>query len=384
MNKDALSKIKDAKHREQHPFWIWESILSIPRLLSECLSSEMKAKSDALAQQIKQKAVDKIVLTGTGSSYFASIAEKYFFEAVTGIRSEAHIACELLHYPPMSIDSKTAVFFHSHSGSTMGDPEVVEFCKHKGAYTIGVTDVADSALSQHVDEVFIGPGGKKMELPAARTYATAIYRMMMLAVAIAKACRPQENYDIIETELRQLPDIARVISERYEKKAADIVESIQDVSSFFFVGAGANYATSDEAALGFYQSAGVPAQAFEIENFIHGPMQTLRKNMGVIAIAPPGPMQTRVFEVAAAVKMIGAKLVLLAPEKGGVVAPDVLIEIPAAVTERLSPIAYMIPLWHIAYHFALLGRGGHPDKLSMELPGFKEAMLYLTHQTEKA
>jgi hypothetical protein len=33
-----------------------------------------------------------------------------------------------------------------------------------------------------------------------------------------------------------------------------------------------------------------------------------------------------------------------------------------------------MPLWQLAYRFALLGKGSHPDRLSMDNPEFKKAM----------
>ncbi|MEA4908326.1 MAG: SIS domain-containing protein [Chloroflexi bacterium] len=382
MNKDAIQGIKDSKHRDSHPYWLWESIQRIPQLLSECLSEDVKDRAQHLADQFEARNIDRILLVGTGSSYFSTIAEKHVFESITGIQTGSYLANELLAYPPLEINARTVAFFHSHSGSTMGDPEVVEFVKSKGGYTIGVTDLAGSQLAQCVDDVFIGPGGPKLELPASRTYATGLFRMLMLAAAIARVKGRAAAAAEIQGQIDQFPPIAQAILDQYEKLAPEIVQKASDITSFFVIAAGPNYATADEAALGLSQSAGVPSQAFQVENFIHGPMQTLEPTMGVVSVAAPGPLQSRVLEVAAAVKMVGSKSILLAPQGTPATGADVRIEIPGSVSEYLSPIAYMIPLWQVAYHFALLGRGGHPDKLAMERPGFKEAMLYLTHQSQ--
>jgi hypothetical protein len=69
---------------------------------------------------------------------------------------------------------------------------------------------------------------------------------------------------------------------------------------------------------------------------------------------------------------------LLAP-KSAVDLPDVdvLISLPDGIPDLISPVAYMVPLWQTGYYFALLGRGGHPDRLSMDIPEFKDAFSYL-------
>ncbi len=69
-------------------------------------------------------------------------------------------------YPYEGCDSNSAVFFISHSGKSEGDLRVVKQVKALGAYTIGVTDIKGSALAEAVDQLLIGPGGSKIELPA--------------------------------------------------------------------------------------------------------------------------------------------------------------------------------------------------------------------------
>ena len=37
MNDEAMKNMKNAQRRDQHPFWIWESIMKTPEILKECL-----------------------------------------------------------------------------------------------------------------------------------------------------------------------------------------------------------------------------------------------------------------------------------------------------------------------------------------------------------
>jgi len=143
------------------------------------------------------------------------------------------------------------------------------------------------------------------------------------------------------------------------------------------VGFGPNHANAEEAAMALNQSTGIPSESYELENYIHGPMQALTKDAGMIAIAPYGALQNRMFGMITAAKIIGAKTVLLAPE--GTDAPEVdqLVELPANIPDLISPVAYMIPLWQTGYHVGLLGGGAHPDRLSMDKEEFIEAFSYI-------
>jgi glucosamine 6-phosphate synthetase-like amidotransferase/phosphosugar isomerase protein len=137
--------------------------------------------------------------------------------------------------------------------------------------------------------------------------------------------------------------------------------------------------TAEEAGLSFTQSSGVAAQAYMPENYLHGPMQALQPGMGVILIAAPGPIQKRVVDIAKACKIIGAKVLVLAPKNiEGDVNCDVFMEFPEDIDVLLTPIVYILPLWQIAYYFALLGKTScHTDRLSMDKPEFKKAYALL-------
>ena len=374
MNEEAMDTLKNTKKRVQHPFWIWESIMNTPKMLGECYSEPVYGEVKHVAEKCIQKKVKKIFLLGTGSSYFATIAEKFAFEEFAGISTSNYLTTEFREYAPVAFDDQAAVFFHSHSGGTKGDPETVEMARDKGAYTIGITDIRESALAKSVEDVIIGPGGSKIELPATRTYSTAIFRMIQLAIEIGKNNTLRDVALEAENKLKEIPGLLEGVAERFAQKAPGIVDAIEDCKSFFVVGSGPNYATADEAALGLSQSGGIPSQAFQLENFLHGPIQTLRQGMGVVLIAAPGPFQERLVTTAKACKIIGAKVVLLLPE-GFQPKPDcdILMEFPNQVPELLSPLVYMTPLWQIAYYYSLLGRGCDTDRLSMDEPEFIEA-----------
>ncbi len=374
MNDEAMKNMKNAQRRDQHPFWIWESIMNTPGILEECLQGSTYEQVKKVAEKCQQKKIDKVFLLGTGSSYFATIAEKPAFETFAGKLCSTYLTTEFCEKLPINLDQYSAVFFHSHSGGTKGDPETVQKAREMGAYTVAITDIEDSNLAKSAEDRIIGPGGSKVELPATRTYSAAIFRMIQLAIELGKTSPHKEKALKAEEYLKKVPGILKEVAEKYAKLAPSIVEQLKDCRSFFVIGSVSNYATADEAALGLSQSSGCPAQAFQLENFLHGPIQTLRPEMGVILIAPASPFQERMLKTAQACKIIGAKVALLYPEDLGQINDyDVCMDFPGGIPELISPLIYMTPLWQVAYYFSLLGKGCHTDRLSMDKPEFKEA-----------
>jgi glucosamine 6-phosphate synthetase-like amidotransferase/phosphosugar isomerase protein len=322
--------------------------------------------------------IDKFVLLGRGSSYFLALTEKYLFDKITNISTSCAVTNVFESYQITSIDKHTALFFHSHSGKSEGDIQVVKDANLHGAFTIGITDIASSPLAAEVDRVILGPGGSKVELPATRTYASAMYRMMLLALKLGNEIGDSRTANDFAESLHEIPSVLRGFIPNFESKAEKIAQEIITCSSFVFVGVGPNLSTADEASMAFSQATGLPSQAFEMENYIHGPMQALGTNQCVMIIAPEGPLQDRILRLAQACQIIGAKTVVLAPKKfKSHLNIDTFVEMPAGIPDILSPVVYMVPLWQIGYRLGLFGKGSHPDRLSMDREEFKEAFSFL-------
>jgi glucosamine--fructose-6-phosphate aminotransferase (isomerizing) len=368
---------KTDHYRTQHPYHVWDSLQMIPALLKDCLADPVQADIQKIVADFKARGIDKLVMLGRGSSYFAALAVESLYEKLTQIPVSCYVTNVYQEYPYERCDSKTAVFFVSHSGKSEGDIRVVEQVRAKGAYTIGVTDIAESNLAEAVDQLLIGPGGSKIELPASRTYATAIYRLALLAQALGENLNVVADPEEYKAALLALPEQVGAFMPAFEAKAPEVVDVLKDCRYQMIIGFGPNWANAGEAAMAFNQSSGVPTLRYEMENYIHGPMQGLTPDAGVIGIAPTAALQNRMFGLMAAVRTVGAKTVLLAPEGTQAPTVDYLVEMPAGIPDLVSAIPYMVPLWQIGYHYGLLGNGTHPDRLSMDKPEFKEAFSYI-------
>ncbi|MBG0786712.1 MAG: SIS domain-containing protein [Anaerolineaceae bacterium] len=364
-------------YRTQHPYHVWDSLQLIPALMSDCLEGEVQSDIQKVVKDFQARGINKIIMLGRGSSYFAALAVESLFEKLTKIPVSCYVTNVFQEYPYEGCDSKTAAFFISHSGKSEGDLRVVEQVKALGGYSIGVTDIAESPLAEAVDQLLIGPGGSKIELPASRTYATAIYRLQLLAQALAEVLQVVDDPDEYKDALLALPEQVKEFMAAFETEAPKVVDLLSDRRYQMIIGFGPNWANAGEAAMAFNQSSGIPTLRYEMENYIHGPMQGLTADAGVIGIAPTAALQNRLFGMMAAARTIGAKTVLLAPKGTQAPAVDYLVELPAGIPDLISAVPYMVPLWQIGYHFGLLGNGTHPDRLSMDKPEFKEAFSYI-------
>jgi glucosamine--fructose-6-phosphate aminotransferase (isomerizing) len=228
-----------------------------------------------------------------------------------------------------------------------------------------------------VDDILIGPGGPKPELPATRTYVAAMFRVIQLAVALASRVGSSTATFGLEEELHRMPGTLRSFLESFTPQAMEYATHLMGAKQYFVLSAGPNMSTAHEGALVLLQSTDAGASAFHTEEMLHGPIQALRPGMCVIAIAAPGPLQGRILQSAQACATIGATVLTIQPEDTAT--PEgvgMCVRMPPGLPELLTPLIYIVPFWLIGYHCAL-ATGRDPDNLSRDRPEFKEAFRLL-------
>jgi glucosamine 6-phosphate synthetase-like amidotransferase/phosphosugar isomerase protein len=175
--------------------------------------------------------------------------------------------------------------------------------------------------------------------------------------------------------LRQLPAKMTEFVNEFDGAAKSIVEGFSDVKAYYVVGSGPNLATVHEGAMGLTQGTGRPATGYHVDEYMHGAVQSLGEGQCVVAVAPPGPFQTKINGFARTARRIGAKVLAIAPEGNGVLKEaEVGIAMPGGIPEALTPVLYCAPFWLLGYYFSL-HYDLDPDNLSMERENFRTSGL---------
>jgi hypothetical protein len=59
MSNIKTESIKDSKKRNEHPYWIWESIQMIPDVLRECFDKELQDRIGHISEQFMKRGINK-------------------------------------------------------------------------------------------------------------------------------------------------------------------------------------------------------------------------------------------------------------------------------------------------------------------------------------
>jgi glucosamine--fructose-6-phosphate aminotransferase (isomerizing) len=252
---------------------------------------------------------------------------------------------------------------------------MVEIAKSRGVFTIGVTDIEDTPFARSVDATIIGPGGAKNEMPATRTYSSAIFRVLMLAIRYAQKKGSLYYAHEYDERIRRIPELLRHFLDEYDKKVPAIVETLFGYNAYYIIGAGPNISTAMEGAMAVTQGTGKPSYGYDVVEYMHGPIQSLTNKCCIVSVVAPGPYRKQLVEFSKAAQKIGAKIVTvgLSDEEMPAVF-DTRFVFPDTIPEILTPIIYCAPFWLLSYYFSLK-TGRNPDTLSMGKDEFKASRL---------
>ena len=359
--------VQSAFERTEHPFYMWEGILDLPKaaedILSECVQNQTHIAAEAMQGK---KTVN---LIGCGTSYFAGIAATYLFHAVTSITAHASNAFEYLTYPPHASRDDVLVGI-SHTGGTPVVIQSCEFAKQRGELTIGYTDVKNSALDRVADYTIQSSMGVEPALPKTRSYIAALMRNYLLALEIARL----QGKDIaaLQAQLSTAPEKLAQVMQVTQPQMQSLAKTFKGARKLIVVGGGPQWATAQEGALKLTESALVVADAWELEEAVHGTWASTQAGDVVIILAMEGPSYEKSAILAEGMKTIGATVWVITNKKSAQLSVDHLTELPQDLDELFMPLTAIVPLYYFTY-FLALELGVRPDNMNLADPRYLKA-----------
>ncbi len=325
-----------------------EEIVEQPSALEQTMTAE-RGKYVGLGGFLRKKDIDLVVIVARGSSDNASLFGRYLIEVTAGIPvSLAAPSVYTLYNAKLNL-SRALVIGVSQSGEGDDINMVLESAINSGAYTLGITNEADSTMATLADETLLIHAGRERSVAATKTYTGQMLHFYMLANALA------ENNLAIE----RIPEYASRALELMPQ-IANLVERYVFMENCVVVGRGMNYGNSYELALKLMETCYVVAERFSSADFFHGPLAIVERRFPVVMFAPVGVTQKSSIELLERLHELNADCLAITNDAEiAKLSPNSLM-LPTEIDEFLSPIPFIVP----AQMFAALlseAKGLDPD-----------------------
>jgi len=306
-------------------------------------------------------AVDRIVLTGCGSSWHAALIGEYMLEELARLPVEVEYASEFRYRNPI-VDERTLVVGLSQSGETADTLAALREAKRRGARTLGIVNVVGSTIAREVDGGIYLHAGPEIGVASTKAFTSQIAALTLLTLKIGRlrALSILQGREVVRG-LAHLPALAqRALAQ------APVVERIADqlvaTTNALYLGRGYNFPVALEGALKLKEISYIHAEGYPAAEMKHGPIALIDDKMPVVFIAPRDAVYQKVVSNLAEVKTRGARVLAVVTEGDTGLArlADYHVEIPETL-DLLTPILSVLPLQLLAYYVAVR-RGCNVDQ----------------------
>ncbi len=302
--------------------------------------------------------LQRIILTGMGTSFHACLVGKYLMESLTGIPTEAENASEL-RYRDAVIDGSTLVVSVGQSGETADTLSAMEEARSKGARLLTVCNVEGSQATRLAEGGIQLRAGLEIGVASTKTFLCSMEALYILALFLGsrRGFLAPPKLEKCIADLAHIPELlGNLVSD--QRPILDVVERHYKSPHFLYLGRGLNYPIALEGALKLKEISYIHAEGGQAGEIKHGPIALVDENMPVVALAPADHLRDKMANNIAEISARGGKVIVIATEGDEEMGSlgDQAIYVPAT-SPLLTPLLTAVPLQLLAYHLALkLGR----------------------------
>ncbi|MDR0631847.1 MAG: glutamine--fructose-6-phosphate transaminase (isomerizing) [Holosporaceae bacterium] len=296
--------------------------------------------------------VSRILILACGTSYYAGMVAKYWFEKFLKIATDVEIASEYRYRHPIIGENVLAIAI-TQSGETIDTLEAMEHVrKNSNSKVIAIANVRNSAISRISDFIFYTEAG--MEIGVASTKAFTAQLTILAQMAFC-------NHEFLIRELQNLPTLCEEVLSS-SKEIEDLAKKIHTANSAIYLGRGSLYPIALEGALKLKEVSYIHAEGFAAGEMKHGPIALIDDNIPVICLCPHNELFEKTSSNIQVALARGKNVIIFSDLPGSKLLPSEATKIILPrISEEFAPILHVIPLQLLTYYVALL-RGTDVDK----------------------
>ena len=334
-----------------------KEIFEQPTVVAQTLQSYLRPleRKVALPQiDFDITAIDRITIVACGTSYYAAMVAKYWFETFARVPVDIDFASEFRYREPILREGGLSLFI-SQSGETADTLAALRHCKEEGQMIAVVVNVPTSTMAREADLLLPTHAGPEIGVASTKAFTCQLAVLAALAAhfAVKKGRMSEtEEAEIVEHLLEAPACLNAALDHDDEIKAmAPLIAPARDV---LYLGRGPDFPLALEGALKLKEISYIHAEGYASGEMKHGPIALIDDNVPVIVLAPSGPLFEKTVSNMQEVAARGGKIVLISDADGIAQAGDgamASIEMPK-VHPLIAPLVYAVPVQLLAYHVA--------------------------------
>jgi len=301
-------------------------------------------------------AVSRLTMVACGTSFYAAMVARYWFERIARLPVDLDIASEFRYREPQLPPGGAALFI-SQSGETMDTLAALRLAKAQGQRTAAIVNVPESSIARESEACLLTRAGPEIGVASTKAFTTQLASLACLAITAAKqrGAVSKEREAELSLALSEVPSRAVEVL-NHDERIRTLAQEIFKARDVLYMGRGPSYAIAMEGALKLKEISYIHAEGYAAGELKHGPIALIDEAVPVIVVAPSDDLFEKTASNVQEVAARGGRVLLLSDAAGIEKIGDkawASLELPD-VHPFVAPLLYAIPVQLLAYHVAVL------------------------------
>lgn len=318
-----------------------------PQVAATLLAAEAAAFA-ALGAAFRQHPPTGLLTVARGSSDHAAHYLAYLVMARLGRLVTSLPMSVVTLYQSQLQGQGLAALALSQSGQSPDLVAPLQVLRTNGATTVALVNDTTSPLAQAAQHCIGLHAGAETSVAATKSFIA----QLVAGAALVSAWQQHSGFS------EALATLPAALEQALRQDWSAALPLLQGADRLYVIGRGTGLPIAMEAALKFKEVCGIQAEAFSGAEVQHGPMALVEPGFPMLVLAPPGPAQAGLLQLAHDMAGRGATVLLAAPP--GTAAPGLLLPLATAPHDDLAPVGVVQSFYPLVEALAR-ARGLDPD-----------------------
>ncbi|SDH01703.1 glutamine--fructose-6-phosphate transaminase (isomerizing) [Bosea robiniae] len=347
--------VEKGNHRHFMAKEIYEQPEVVGHTLTQYLDMANGKVRLPFGDQIDWKNLSRLTISACGTSYYAGLIAKYWFEKLARLPVEIDVASEF-RYREAPLPDQGLALFVSQSGETADTLAGLRYARQNGQVILSVVNVPTSTIARESDAVAQTLAGPEIGVASTKAFVCQLAVFASLALAAARARGTLSAQDEVShvQNLISLPGLmARALE--LEPEIEKLARELSKAKDVLYLGRGTSFPLALEGALKLKEISYIHAEGYPAGELKHGPIALIDEDMPVIVVAPHDALFEKTASNMQEVAARGGRIILVTDAKGAAecgIEPEATIVMPD-MDPTFAPIVYALPIQMIAYQTAV-------------------------------
>lgn len=332
-----------------------KEIFEIPSVIRNSLkwriNFETRTINNETLEELNNYDIENIEIIASGSSYFAWVTWKSWFEELSWIKTEVRVSSEFL-YEKFLPNKKTLYIFMSQSWETADVRESIRMVKEKWCLCFWIVNVVWSTIARMCDMWLYTHSWIEIWVASTKNIAAQLSVLLIMALSLWL------KKDLQMSEAKEIIDDLWIIDKKIEwllekrKYYKELADKYSKYNNFFYLWRNLVYWSACEASLKLKELSYIHAEAYPTWELKHWPLALVSENFPVVVLNPKSIMRDKTISNVKEIKARNGTVlwVITAWDTVKDIYDDI-IEIPKT-NSILTPFLPLIPLWIFSVEIA--------------------------------